>query len=70
MSKIKEYFLNSLTYDELMHEMYHNDAIDEEYREFYIQKLRDKILSLKMDGSLDKLKIQKLQQELDNLIND
>lgn len=70
MSKIKEYFLNSLTYDELMNEIYHNDTIDAEYKEFYIQKLRDKILSLKMDGSLDKLKIQKLQQELDNLIND
>jgi hypothetical protein len=70
MSKIKEYFLNSLTYDELMNEIYHNDTIDTEYKEFYIQKLRDKILSLKMDGSLDKLKIQKLQQELDNLIND
>lgn len=70
MSKIKEYFLNSLTEDELMNELYNNDVIDAEYKDVYIKKLQEKILTLKMKGSIDKLKIQKLQQELDNLTND
>lgn len=70
MSKIKEYFLNSLTEDELMNELYNKDIVDSEYKDFYIKKIQKKILSLKMNGSINKLKIQKLQQELDNLIND
>lgn len=70
MSKIKEYFLNSLTEDELMNELYNKDVVDSEYKDFYIKKIQEKILSLKMNGSINKLKIQKLQQELDNLIND
>lgn len=70
MSKIKEYFLNSLTEDELMNELYNKDVVDSEYKDFYIKKIQEKILSLKMNGAINKLKIQKLQQELDNLIND
>lgn len=70
MSKIKEYFLSSLTEDELMNELYNKDVVDSEYKDFYIKKIQEKILSLKMNGSINKLKIQKLQQELDNLIND
>lgn len=68
MSKIKEYFLNHLTEREV--DEYLNQKLNEEYEmyEFHIKHIRDKILRLKLEDSKDnKLKIQKLQQELDDL---
>lgn len=69
MSKIKEYFLNGLKEDELTEILYKNDVFDSEYKDFYVKKLREKIIELKMSDYDNKLKIQKLQQELDNITN-
>ncbi len=41
-----------------------------EYKDYFIQRLRTFIVELKMSNKDNKLKIQKLQQDLDKVTND
>jgi|SaaInl85LU_5_DNA_1037374.scaffolds.fasta_scaffold00585_23 hypothetical protein len=73
MSRIKEYHINNLTKEEI--EMVRNMSVIHEEVEFVesqIDEIRNKIISLKIETPKtvdNKLKIQKLQQELDSIIN-
>lgn len=73
MSRIKEYHINNLTKEEI--EMVRNMSVIHEEVEFVesqIDEIRKKIITLKTETPKtvdNKLKIQKLQQELDSIIN-
>jgi len=70
MSKIKEYYLNNLTEEE-MNQIPHQGMVDDgEYKDYFIKRLRTLIIELKMSNKDNKLKIQKLQQDLDKVTND
>lgn len=70
MSKIKEFYLNNLTEEE-MNQIPHQGMVDDgEYKDYFIQRLRTLIVELKMSNKDNKLKIQKLQQDLDKVTND
>ena len=43
---------------------------DGEYKDYFIKRLRTLIIELKMSDKDNKLKIQKLQQDLDKVTND
>lgn len=70
MSKIKEFYLNNLTEEE-MNQIPRQGMVDDgEYKDYFIKRLRTLIIELKMSNKDNKLKIQKLQQDLDKVTND
>lgn len=69
MSKIKEYYLNGLTEEEMNEVLYQKDLSESEFKDYYISRLRKKILDMKMSSNDHKSDIQKLQQEIDRLVN-
>ena len=70
MSKIKEFYLNNLTEEEI-NQIPHQCMVDDgEYKDYFIKRLRTLIIELKMSDKDNKLKIQKLQQDLDKVTND
>ena len=69
MSKIKEYYLNGLTEEEMNEVLYQKDLSESEFKDYYISRLRTKILDMKMSSNDHKSDIQKLQQEIDRLVN-
>ena len=69
MSKIKEHYLNNLTEEEINQIPYQQMVSDSEFKDYFIKRLREEIISLKISNKDNKLKIQKLQQDLDTATN-
>tara|TARA_R110000803_G_scaffold129867_11_gene197212 strand:- start:474 stop:689 length:216 start_codon:yes stop_codon:yes gene_type:complete len=67
MSKIKEYYLNHLTEEEMNQISYQTIVDDSEIKSFFVKRLRNQIIELKMSNKDNKKKIQKLQQNLDKI---
>ena len=67
MSKIKEYYLNHLKEEEMNQISYQTIVDDSEIKSFFVKRLRNQIIELKMSNKDNKKKIQKLQQNLDKI---